>query len=125
VAIRWGWVSVVSLVVIGLVGAISGKEGSNPPKPAAPEVAKDPELEALGSAAFVCQSLVPDFMNDPDSVEFVNPDLWFRKRLSETEFQVIMQVRARNAFNALVLGEIDCRVERVPEGWRVVSATQL
>ena len=84
----------------------------------------DPELEVLGSAAYACKHWVAKSLNDPDSAEFVDESGWFRKRLSETDFQVIVHLRAKNAFNATMYGEIDCRVRLVDGNWQLASITQ-
>jgi len=112
----------ISAGLIFAVIAIGASDDQKPNAVAKPPI--DPELQVLGNAAYACKQWVTESLNDPDSAEFVDEDSWFRKRLSDTDFQVIVQLRAKNAFNATMYAEMDCRLKLLDGNWQLESIKQ-
>jgi hypothetical protein len=112
-----GWKKALAVLVVGGAVGIAiaegplGTEGSAT-KGAGPKVPRKPgEGDVAMLARSICRIAVPQAMNDPDSVEFLPDDTWTVTLGADHRHVVRLALRAKNAFNATVLGEFDCFVE--------------
>jgi hypothetical protein len=96
------------------------------PEPAAvePAVPEKTPAELRNTARFACKSFTKPRLNDPDSAEFEPHRTFPIEERPDKVYEVVVQLRARNAFNALMYGEFDCTVALRPEGWVLLSLEQ-
>lgn len=121
---RWVWI-VVAVIVAGfwVASQLDGGGGGAPP---VASVARSPgEGDIAQSAKALCRIAVPEAMNDPDSVEFVDQENWLVTIGEDHRHVVRMRLRAKNAFNATILVEMDCLVEDRGTEWEAISVTQV
>lgn len=113
---RMGWRKALLIIVAG--GAIGIMLAEGPPgggassKDVAAKVPRKPgegDVEMLAKG--ICKIAVPGAMNDPDSVEFLPSDTWTVTLGADHQHVVRLGLRAKNAFNATILVEVDCWVE--------------
>lgn len=114
--------------------ALFGKEGDPskvpvtgaPPERAAvePAATEKTPAELRNTARFACETFTRPRLNDPDSAEFEPHRTFPIEERPDKVYDVVVQLRARNAFNALMYGEFDCTVALRPEGWVLLSLEQ-
>jgi hypothetical protein len=121
---RWVWIG-VAVIVTGFWIA-SRFDGVPDGAPAVAAVPRKPgEGDIAQSAKTLCRRAVPQAMNDPDSVEFVEPERWGVTIGADHRHVVHMRLRAKNAFNATMLFEMDCLVEDRGTEWEALTVTQV
>lgn len=74
-----------------------------------------------------CILSIPQQMHDPGSVDFLGltSDWPVRSAAAANTWHVIVPLRARNGFGALVAHEVRCTVRREAGGWRLVGLEAL
>ena len=116
--------SVVAWVVLG-VGVWSCflpvPEKAGPPKPLTPEEA---EFQFIAAAKHVCKAGVMQVLNDPDSAKFTPAAEWTAKKTGEATVLVDVNLRAKNGYGALMLGNYICEVEKSGSDWKVIQLDQ-
>jgi len=117
-AARRGWGGVTALwgvVGLGFWGFIEmGAFRAEPTRQAAPE---DPSLGARGA----CRQFVTRALHDPQSAEWVAGFQWPRQQIAPDHWIVEPQLRARNAFGAMVSTAFRCEVRLRDGNWTLVS----
>lgn len=81
------------------------------------EEQQDPSVEARGA----CREFVRRALNDPDSAQWEPGTSWERAELEDGRWIVYPELRARNAFNALIRTRFECIVEQRDGNWHLVS----
>jgi hypothetical protein len=81
--------------------------------------------EDLNSARWVCKEFVTKTLHDPASAEFENHRSFWAKAEKGDVYHVRVQLRARNAFNALRKTVVDCRTAKRNGNWYPLSVKEL
>lgn len=89
---------------------------------AAAEAAKPLPPDQLAKTA--CKEFVKKSLNDPGSAEFGDNDTWSSVDRGEGVYRVVLSLRAKNAFNALMYAEFRCDVSLKDDGWRLIALDQ-
>jgi hypothetical protein len=120
----WVWIG-VAVIVAGfwVASRFDGVSGDALPVATVPR--QPGEGDIAQSAKALCRIAVPQAMNDPGSVEFVNEGQWPVTIGEDHRHVVRMTLRAKNAFNALILVEMDCLVEDRGTEWEAIRVTQV
>ncbi len=120
----WVWIGVAAIVTgLWVASRFDGASGGAPSVAVTPR--KPGEGDIAQSAKALCRRAVPQAMNDPDSVEFVDPSQWPVTIGKDHRHVVRMRLRAKNAFNATILVEMDCLVEDRGVEWEALKVTQV
>ncbi len=92
---------------------------------AAQKAAAD-KAKRLRNAAMACEMFVKRNLHDSDSGEFDDFDRYPVQELESGVFAVQVSFRARNAFNALRAGVVNCQVQRDSKGnWALVGLREV
>jgi hypothetical protein len=120
----WVWVG-VAVIVTGfwVASRLGGPSGDALPVATVPR--QPGEGDIAQSAKALCRIAVPQAMNDPDSVEFINEGQWVVTIGDDHRHLVRMRLRAKNAFNATIVVEVDCLVEDRGTEWEALTVTQV
>lgn len=98
-----------------LVAAEKAAKAAEANKPAPPE--------RLAKTA--CKNFINLRLNDPDSAEFPYTSDWPSVALKDGKYRVMANLRAKNAFGALMLAEFQCDVRLDNRGWTLVDLKQI
>lgn len=117
------WALAVAFVwVIALV--IVAPSEPEVPLTAEEQAARDRENQIL-SARGACRQFITQSLNDPSSAEFPGQEGWAVVESEPDLFEVIVNVRARNGFGALMLAGFRCVVRDEGENWRLVGLDEV
>ena len=106
----------LAVAIIFIIVSETGDGGSDAPT----EVAEEPRDPSLGARG-ACREFVRRILNDPDSAQWEPGTSWERAELEDGKWIVYPELRARNAFNALILSRFECIVEPRDGNWHLVS----
>lgn len=104
--------------VLALTGILAEQDAPKPP-PAQPTEATQ-EADRQSGARHICKRLITGVLNDPESVEWVDEETWAVAKVG-SRYDVVAVLRARNAFNAMILTSFDCLVEVTDDSFVVVD----
>lgn len=112
-------------VVVAVVSCIAST--GTAPQPAAPKTAEQAKADTDRTARYVCKGFIEKALHDPASADLSQ---WTQAKVTNpsantTIFEVFMEVRAKNAFNATRLSTMACRVQKSGDNWTLISLNQL
>lgn len=121
----FGRVLIAIILLLGLVTCISNL--SEAPTPAAPKSEADIKADRDRTARYACKSFIEKSLHDPSSADLSQwtSAVVTHPSANTTIYEVYMQVRAKNAFNALRLSTMVCRVQRDGDNLKLISLTQV
>ncbi|MDC2858652.1 MULTISPECIES: hypothetical protein [Delftia] len=100
----------IVVAVLGYVFFMSYKSGGEPAK-------KPPEIDARRNALYACEESIRKKLHDPGSAQFPPRGEFIVTPVSEpVSYDVIVDVRAKNAFNALRLNRFKCEIRELSTG---------
>lgn len=91
---------------------------------AAPILAKQAEDKLLGDAQYACKTFVKKTLHDPDSAQFENHKS-YPASVTDGVYRVMVQVRAKNGFNAMRNITMDCKTAHKDGNWIALNLKQL
>lgn len=118
------WRNVLFVLVGGAVGIWIAEN-----LPDTPTVASVPDVDPTRAPRGACRIIVKNALHDPGSAEWVPGIEWVVERLDEgqndSEHWVVWpELRARNAYGALVKSRFRCEVRSDGDKWTAVSLTE-
>lgn len=100
----------IVVAALGYVFFMSYRSGGEPVK-------KPPEIDARRNAVYACEESIRKKLHDPDSAQFPPRAEFIVTPVAEpVSYDVIVDVRAKNAFNALRLSRFKCEIRELASG---------
>lgn len=76
-------------------------------------------------ARWLCEDYIRKHLDDPDSLEFIDPQLAPSLIQKDGSYRVTMTLRAKNRFGAKILTRMQCKVVKLGDDYMVSSARQI